>query len=31
MSTQATHHFQKFNLLSGGTMEFKKIENLEFL
>jgi hypothetical protein len=31
MSLLATRHFQKFGTLSTGTMDFKKIENLEFL
>jgi hypothetical protein len=31
MSLQATCHFQKFNPTLAGTMDFKKIENLEFL
>jgi hypothetical protein len=31
MSSLATRHFQKCNLLLAGTMDFKKIENLEFL
>jgi len=30
MSSQATRHFQKFALLSGGNDGLKKIENQEF-
>jgi len=31
VSSQRTRHFQKFNTLLAGTMDFKKTKNLEFL